>query len=44
MEDKYTSHEIQNEIVFIVANNVILNLEADILVDFSQLSLTNTRI
>ena len=29
-EDKYTSHEIQNEIISIVANNVIRNLVADI--------------
>ena len=29
-EDKYTSHEIQNEIISIMANNVIRNLVADI--------------
>ena len=29
-EDKYTSHEIQNEIISIMASNVIRNLVADI--------------
>ena len=29
-DDKYTSHEIQNEIISIMANNVIRNLVADI--------------
>ena len=29
-EDKYISHQIQNEIISIIANNVIPNLVADI--------------
>ncbi|XP_074609646.1 zinc finger MYM-type protein 1-like [Acropora palmata] len=33
-DDKYTSHEIQNEIISIMANNVIRDLVADIRVEF----------
>ncbi|CAH3139876.1 unnamed protein product [Porites lobata] len=43
-DDKYTSHEIQNEIISIMANNVIRDLVADIRGGFLQLSPTNIQM